>query len=77
MLTWRTGPNSNLLGKDNYPVVQVAYCPIMLNGLENVYLPKPNGNLPEEGERVVYIHEGSILKPEGKFQANIYQGEFG
>jgi formylglycine-generating enzyme required for sulfatase activity len=20
-----TGPNSNLLGKDNYPVVQVAY----------------------------------------------------
>jgi hypothetical protein len=39
------------------------------------YLPKPNGNLWEEGERVVYI-QGSILKPEGKFQANIYQGEF-
>jgi hypothetical protein len=55
-----TGPNSNLLGKDNYPVVQVAYdVSYLLNGLENVL--KPNGNLVPEGERVVYIHGEAYL----------------
>jgi hypothetical protein len=40
----------------------------MLNGLENVYLPKPNGNLPEEGERVVYIHGEAYLSQKESFK---------
>jgi formylglycine-generating enzyme required for sulfatase activity len=41
----------------------------MLNGLEKRLPTEAEWEFqPEEGERVVYIQWGSILKPEGKFQ---------
>ena len=78
---WRhpTGPDSDIKGRGNYPVVQIAYADAV------AYAKWAGKRLPTEaewefaargGQAGKMFAWGNELKPDGKWMANIYEGQF-
>ena len=61
---WRHpyGPNSNIDGLDDHPVVHVAYRDAMLtpNGPARIYRPKPNGSSPRAADSTAPSSPGAM-----------------
>ncbi|WP_417368178.1 formylglycine-generating enzyme family protein [Flavobacterium beibuense] len=73
------GPNTNIEGKDNYPVVQIAYADAV------AYAEWAGKRLPTEaeweyaaqaGNKEANYAWGSELNPGGVYMANFFQGDF-